>query len=96
MQNTLVVFVLLAVVMGSNAAGIEGSIVVRKFSLATEIGENVLHKDFNRRRLADGNFRRLSLKFHAADLDVSCAKLSLVNYIYTCTRLCDMLYSSHI
>ena len=71
MQNTFVVFVLLAVVMGSNAAGIEESIVVRKFSLVTEIGENVLHKDFNRRRLADGNFRRLSLTFHAEDLHVS-------------------------
>ena len=83
MQNTLVVFVLLAVVIGSNAAGIEESIVVRKFSLATEIGENVLHKDFNRRRLADGNFRRLSLTFRAAHLDVSmsCAKSWSV-YLY--------------
>ena len=69
-QNSLVVFALLAV-MGSNAAALDESIVVRKFSLVTEIGENVLHKDFNRRRLADGQFRRLSLKFQAADLDVS-------------------------
>ena len=69
-QSCLVVFVFLGL-MGSNAAALDESIVVRKFSLVTEIGENILHKDFNRRRLADGKFRRLSLKFRAADLDVS-------------------------
>ena len=81
-QSCLVVFVFLGF-MGSNAAALDESIVVRKFSLVTEIGENVLHKDFNRRRLADGKFRRLSLTFRVAHLDVSmpCAK-SWPVYLY--------------
>ena len=47
----------------------EEPVAVRKFSLVTESGENILHKDFDRRRLADG-LDRLSLVFHAANYDV--------------------------
>ena len=42
------------------------SITVRKFSLVTNKGENVFHKDFDRRRLMD-SFRELALKFHAVE-----------------------------
>ena len=48
----------------------EEPILVRKFSLLTEIGENVLHKDFDHRRLGDG-LDRLSLAFRAQNQDVS-------------------------
>ena len=41
------------------------SVVVRKFSLVTDGGENVLHADFDRRRLADSSFNRLAFKFYA-------------------------------
>ena len=40
------------------------SITLRTFSLVTSKGENVLHSDFDRRRLTD-NFGRLALKFNA-------------------------------
>jgi hypothetical protein len=41
-------------------------ITVRKFSLVNGKGENVLHKHFDRRQLAD-RFDQLSLKFHAME-----------------------------
>ena len=69
-QNRLVVFVLLAA-LGSIVAALDERISVRDFLLVTDIGENILHKNFNRRRLADGSRRRLALKFRALDLDVS-------------------------
>ena len=40
------------------------SITVRTFSLVTSEGENVLHEDFDRRRLSN-SFGRLALKFNA-------------------------------
>ena len=43
------------------------SITVRKFSLVTDIGENVLHADFDRRRLVKSIVRRIVLKFNAAE-----------------------------
>ena len=70
-QNSLVVFALLGV-MGSNAH--DEPIAVRKFSLVTKNGENVLHKDFDRRRLTDG-LDHLSLAFRAANHDVSQASI---------------------
>ena len=68
-QNRLLVFVLLAA-LRSIVAALDERISVRDFLLVTDIGENILHKNFNRRRLADGS-RRLTLTFRAADLDVS-------------------------
>ena len=41
------------------------SVTVRKFSLVTDEGENVLHADFDRRRLADSSFDRLAFRFYA-------------------------------
>ena len=40
-------------------------ISVRTFSLVTDTGENVLHKFFDRRRLADRSIDQLALKFDA-------------------------------
>ena len=39
-------------------------ITVHTFSLETRKGENILHEQFDRRRLAD-DFERLAFKFHA-------------------------------
>ena len=76
----LVVFVLLAA-LGSIVAALDERILVRDFSLVTDNGENILHKNFNRRRLTEGS-RRLSLTFRAADLDVSnCLYLGLTMLI---------------
>ena len=38
------------------------------FKLVTRTGENVLHENFDRRRLAD-NFDGLALKVHASEID---------------------------
>ena len=72
MVSTVVLLVLSAV-LGRTTA-LSKPIAVRKFSLVTETGDNVLHKDFDRRRLTDGldsGLDRLSLAFRAANHDVS-------------------------
>lgn len=53
-------------ILGS-IANLPDSITVSKFSLVTAKGENVLHADFNRRRLGDNSVQRLFLKFNAVD-----------------------------
>ena len=45
-------------------------VAVRDFSFVTNIGESVLHENFDRRRLAVG-FDQLTLAFHASNRDVS-------------------------
>ena len=45
----------------------ERSIILREFSLVTKRGENVLHSNFNRRRLACRSNNRLALTFDAFD-----------------------------
>ena len=42
------------------------SITVRKFSLETDKGENVLHQHFDRRRLVDFTVNRLALQFNVS------------------------------
>ena len=94
-QNSLVVFALLGV-MGSNAH--DEPIAVRKFSLVTKNGENVLHKDFDRRRLTDG-LDHLSLAFRAANHDVSQATIFAIvvmSIADICTRhrvITSVIYS---
>ena len=56
--------------VGSTATTLHESMTVRKFSLVTATGKNVLHQNFDRRRLADG-LDSLSLSFHAANRNVS-------------------------
>ena len=46
-------------------------IAVRKFSLVTNTGDNVLQKRFDRRRLTDDDLDHLSLAFKHANNDVS-------------------------
>ena len=67
--RVMIAFAWLSLV-GSTATTLQESITVRKFSLVTTTGENALHKNFDRRRLADG-LDSLSLSFHAANRDVS-------------------------
>ena len=45
------------------------SVTVHNFSLITDEGENVLHADFDRRRLTDSSFNRLAFKFYAFEKD---------------------------
>ena len=51
----------------ATGAYICGAITLRTFSLVTNTGENVLHANFDRRRLADRSIDRLALKFHALE-----------------------------
>ena len=44
-------------------AKLPDSITVRKFSLLTSKGENVFHKQFSRRRLAESSVDKLIFKF---------------------------------
>ena len=70
---SVVVLLVLSAVLGRTTA-LDESIAVRKFSLVTKNGENVLHKDFDRRRLTDG-LDHLCLAFRAANHDVSQASI---------------------
>ena len=69
-----VLLLVLAAMLGRTTALVDEPIAVRKFSLVTKNGENVLHKDFDRRRLTDG-LDHLSLAFRAANHDVSQATI---------------------
>mgnify|MGYP003335468931 CR=1 FL=1 len=62
---SVVVLLVLSAVLGRTTA-LDEPIAVRKFSLVTKNGENVLHKDFDRRRLTDG-LDHLCLAFRAAN-----------------------------
>ena len=70
---SVIVLLVLSAVLGPTTALDEPS-AVRKFSLVTKNGENVLHKDFDRQRLTDG-LDHLSLAFRAANHDVSQASI---------------------
>ena len=83
---SVVVLLVLSAVLGPTTALDEPS-AVRKFSLVTKNGENVLHKDFDRQRLTDG-LDHLSLAFRAANLDVSEKQT-----ILPCSDFCDIYLS---
>ena len=78
----------LLTLVSSNAIALDEkkTIVVRKFSLLTGVGENVLHKDFDRRRLTE-DFDHLSLDFNAENRDVSFFRFRVLTFFlffYTC------------
>ena len=62
---SLVVLLVLSAVLGRTTA-LDEPIAMRKFSLVTKNGGNVLCKDFGRRRLTDG-LDHLCLAFRAAN-----------------------------
>ena len=80
---SVVVLLVLSAVLGRTTA-LDEPIAVRKFSLVTKNGENVLHKDFDRRRLTEG-LDHLSLAFRAANHDVSQAT------IFACSNFCFVM-----
>ena len=94
---SVVVLLVLSAVLGRTTA-LDEPIAVRKFSLVTKNGENVLHKDFDRRRLTEG-LDHLSLAFRAANHDVSQATIFAIvvmSIADICTRhrvITSVIYS---
>ena len=68
-----VVLLVLSAVLGRTTA-LDEPIAMRNFSLVTKNGENILHKDFDRRRLTDG-LDHLCLAFRTANHDVNQASI---------------------